>query len=75
MILAMLLAPQAYRLPCDHIRFLPVLYTTWSLCRIIYLYGYLTTGSGRMLGFPGTVLPTLAGLAYAVWLSVNDGVY
>eukprot|EP00040_Diaphanoeca_grandis_P025157 m.139011 g.139011 ORF g.139011 m.139011 type:complete len:206 (+) comp30029_c2_seq4:59-676(+) len=63
----------AMQVPCDEIGMLPALYITWSLCRVVYLHGYLSTGHGRMLGFPGTVMPTLAAFGYATYLVVQKG--
>lgn len=63
----------ALRLPIDQMKMLPALYVTWSVCRVIYMIGYIHfSGSGRMAGFPGTVLPTTAALCYALYLTVKD---
>jgi uncharacterized MAPEG superfamily protein len=60
----------ALRLPVDQMKMLPVWYMTWSICRVTYLVGYLYFhGSGRMLSFPGTMLPSVAALAYALYLT------
>mmetsp|Transcript_54150 Transcript_54150/g.131398 ORF Transcript_54150/g.131398 Transcript_54150/m.131398 type:complete len:218 (+) Transcript_54150:444-1097(+) len=59
----------AVQLPSEQLMILPTLYITWSICRILYVIGYVYGGgSGRMLGFPGTVMPTTAGLFYAIYL-------
>ena len=62
----------AVQLPPDELMILPALYITWSICRILYVIGYIYGGgSGRMVGFPGTVMPTTAGLFYAIYLLIS----
>jgi hypothetical protein len=61
------------RVPCHEIMLLPALYITWMTCRVIYIHGYIANGSGRMLGFPGTMLPAAAALGYSIWLAVQEG--
>lgn len=60
------------KLPCDQLMILPALYLTWSVCRILYVVGYVKNGSARMIGFPGTVMPTMAALGYAVYLAATE---
>ena len=63
----------AMRLPVSQMKMLPVLYCTWSVCRVIYIVGYVFfQGSGRMLGFPGTVFPSAAALFYSVYLTIQE---
>ena len=53
--------------------FLPSIYFTWGLARVLYFIGYLFNGPCRMIGFPGTVMPTAALLAYVLYIVSQQG--
>lgn len=57
------------QLPANQLNLMPTLYLTWSICRVLYIVGYVTFGgSGRMIGFPGTVNSSFVALCYAIYL-------
>ena len=58
------------RIPFAYIGLLPAWYGTCAICRVLYVVGYVRDGNSRMLGFPGTFLPSLAGLGWACYLSL-----
>ena len=63
-------------LPCDQLRLLPAWYVTWTVCRVLYIKGYVSSQpDARMLGFPGTAMPSMAALGYAIYLRVQQGVW
>jgi hypothetical protein len=59
-------------IPMDKIHLLPAWYITWGISRIIYAFGYVHWASGRMLGFPATVLPTTAAFGYTLYLMFSQ---
>ena len=63
----------ALRLSLNELKMLPALYITWSVCRVMYIVGYIYFGgSGRMLGFLGTCLSSFAALVYTMYLTAQE---
>jgi len=52
---------------------IPAWYLTFLVSRIVYAVGYVCSGHWRMMGFPATIFPNIAGTIYTGYLIWEHG--